>query len=125
MRSVRVKLQVASGLFGHTSPGSVGFLVRSDNSPSMGARKPGQGRVSGERSERNLDPVEHARTLSWRSEPVVIPTGRTSELVAAARSRAMPADPPSIRADDDASITTPRSAPKGAGCSRLTRATPP
>jgi len=29
----------------------------------MGARKPGQARVSGERCERNLDPVEHARTL--------------------------------------------------------------
>ena len=100
-------------------------LARSDKCPPMGARKPGQGRVSGERSERNLDPVEHARTLSWRSEPLVVSTYRTSELVAAARSRAVPADPPSIRADDNASITTPRCAPRGAGCSRLTRATPP
>ena len=64
-------------------------------------------------------------TLSERSDPSCVPIGRTSELVAAARSRAMPADPPSIRADDDAPITTPGSAPRGAGCSRLTRATPP
>ena len=93
--------------------------------PSMGARKPGQGRVSGERSERNLDPVEHARTLSRRSEPVLVSTCRRSELVAAARSRAVPADPTSIRADDPASITTPAGTPSGACCSRLTRATPP
>ena len=31
---------------------------------AMGARRPGQGRVSGERSERNLDAVEHADTMS-------------------------------------------------------------
>ena len=106
-------------LFAHTSSvGSDWFLARSDKCPPMGARKPGQGRVSGERSERNLDPVEHARTLSRRSEPSFLSICRTSELVAAARSRAMPADPPSIRADDEASITTPGSAPRGAGNSR-------
>ena len=57
--------------------------------PSRGARKPGQGRVSGEYSERNLDPVEHARTLSERSEPFLVSTCRPW-LVAAARSRLCP-----------------------------------
>jgi len=49
----------------------------------MGARSPRQGRASGERSERNLDAGEHAHTLARRSEPAVVATHPTSELVAA------------------------------------------
>jgi hypothetical protein len=37
----------------------------------MGARKLRQGRGSGERSERTLGAVEHAHTLSRRSEPLL------------------------------------------------------
>jgi hypothetical protein len=38
--------------------------------PSDGRAETGSGRVSGECSERNLDPAEHARTLSRWSEPI-------------------------------------------------------
>jgi hypothetical protein len=53
----------------------------------MGERRPGQGRVSGERSERNLDPVEHAHTLLWRSELFVVAFERISERAVVAGER--------------------------------------
>jgi hypothetical protein len=96
----------------HTRPPleAIGHLARSDQCPRWArgnrVKVASAASVASATLTRLSTPV---RSRGGASRPSSI--GRTSELVAAARSRALPADPPSIRADDDASITTPEVRP--------------